>query len=664
MKRRPSRLKEGERLFRNIGFAREAIDEAARTIEIAFSSEEPVERWFGTEILDHSSGAVRLDFLNDGAPLLLDHSTGKQIGVVVRAWVDADRVARAVVRFSKGALAEEIWQDVLDEIRSKISVGYDVHEWNIKQEPGQLEESRAIDWEPLEISFVAIPADRTVGVGRGEDRHRAHMDPEDTTDQNRTDNNGNRQNEPAPDDRRAPEKLTAERRAQIENEARDQELARIRGIEELGNQFDKREMASEFIAAGKSLDEFRAELLTKLQTPVPTNAADLGMDRREVERFSFLRAINHLVEPGNARLRDAAAFEIECSEEARKKAGKDSGAGITIPWDVLRDKKCGIPVGDAMSNPLLAAVAMGRGHAQRVPYINSNWGQRDLTTTGASAVIGTEILSASFIDLLRNASMLLPRATQLFGLTDNVAIPRHTTAATAYWVNEGSGPTESTQAFDQVTASPTTVGGFVDYSRRFLLQSSIDVDGFVQADLARIIGIELDRVGIEGSGSGAEPEGIINVTGIGDVAGGANGSAPTWDDVVDIRTEIAKDNALIGSIAWLLNSVTVGKLMKTKKDTGSGIFVLDDDMRLGGYDVLESNNVPGDLTKGTGTNLSAMVLGNLIDLVYFFWSGIDINIDTSTHSTSGTVRVVALQDTQVKPRHPQSFAAKKDADNS
>ena len=106
-----------------------AVDVGARTVELAFSSEEPAQRWWGFEILSHDPGAVMLERIGDSAPLLLDHDWGGQIGVIERVSIDADRRGRATVRLSKSARAEEVLQDIADGIRKHVSVGYRSTRW-------------------------------------------------------------------------------------------------------------------------------------------------------------------------------------------------------------------------------------------------------------------------------------------------------------------------------------------------------------------------------------------------------------------------------------------------------------------------------------------------------------------------------------------------------
>lgn len=147
------------------------INEENRTVEVAFSSEAEVQRWYGIEVLEHSNGVVHLERLNNGGAVLVDHDRTDQVGVIESARIDSDGVGRAVLRFGKSVRAEEIWQDVIDGIRTHISVGYDVIKYAVIEEDGKPDLIRVMEWLPKEISFVSVPADDTVGVGRSDDEN-------------------------------------------------------------------------------------------------------------------------------------------------------------------------------------------------------------------------------------------------------------------------------------------------------------------------------------------------------------------------------------------------------------------------------------------------------------------------------------------------------------
>ena len=137
-------------------------NEKSDTLEFSFSSEEPVKRYFGDEVLDHDEKSVDLTRLNSGvAPLLFNHDQDIVLGVVQRAWLQ-DRKGRAEIRWADNPKAKEVRADVENQIMRGISVGYTINK--AKQE-GEI--TRAISWIPHELSVVSIPADfKSIGIGR------------------------------------------------------------------------------------------------------------------------------------------------------------------------------------------------------------------------------------------------------------------------------------------------------------------------------------------------------------------------------------------------------------------------------------------------------------------------------------------------------------------
>jgi hypothetical protein len=122
-------------LHRCVDVTREDINQETRTVRIAVSSELPVRRWFGYEILDHNPSSVNLSRLANRAALLLEHDRERQIGVVERTWMQ-DKRLRAEVRFSRNPEADDVFKDIVDGIRGKISVGYRVHKAVLEKTEG------------------------------------------------------------------------------------------------------------------------------------------------------------------------------------------------------------------------------------------------------------------------------------------------------------------------------------------------------------------------------------------------------------------------------------------------------------------------------------------------------------------------------------------------
>lgn len=572
-----------------------------RTFEFSFSSEFPVDRSFGQEVLSHDSGAMDASRLNGSAPLLFNHDMDRVIGVVERGYTDEKKkrgVAR--VRFSQNNFAQEVLNDVRDGILNSVSVGYRINEM---EERGS--QFVATNWSPYEISVVASPADTTVGFGRSlvdESNLSAGRAIAQPAAQVAPQNHANAMTT-------TPDELEVVR-AEAEKSALSKERARVAAIRKLCAEHNLPELGDRAEESGMQIEEVRQYALKELaQKPVETvsNTVQIGLSEKETRQFSFARAINYLANPNDRGAREAAAFEIEASEAAAQKLGRQS-RGITIPVDVMR---------------------------------------RDLnvgTNTAGGNLVQTDLEAGSFIDLLRNQSILdQAGATVLTGLTGNVAIPRQSGAATAYWVAESGSPTESAQTIDQVQMSPKTCGAFTDYSRRLFIQSSIDVENMIRTDLARVIALEIDRVGLYGTGGNSQPLGLKLTNGIGTEDFSAN--TPTFAECVALETDVSGSNALAGAPVYLMNSSMRGGLKTATKDSGSGQFVMEGG-EVNGYRAIVSEQVESN----------DLWFGNFSDLVIGYFSGLDLQVDPYTGSTSGTVRVIALQDVDIAVRHAASFS--------
>jgi len=590
------RLDKSDIVYRTLDLSRASyIDEEKRRVRIGVSSEEPVERDFGMEIISHSEEDIDTSFIGSGrSPLLLDHDMKKQIGVVERYEIDsATKSAKAIVRFGRSELAEEIYQDVRDGIRQNISVGYKINGMERMKEMKDDRPMFRVRTTPLEVSVVSIPADSSseVGVGRSQDKQKQ------TTIKVNT--------------------MTEEVKNEINlDEVREQSVAEAKAefvrnskeIMDLAVRHNRRDLADKAIQDGNSVEEFRGILLDQIATDKPLETPEIGMTKKEVRQFSIMKAINALANPTDRQAQREAEFEFECSEEASKHYGR-TAQGIMLP-----------------------------------PEVMSNWNTRDLNASDDAGLVGQDFRPESFIDALRNASAVMPLATNLNGLQGDVKIPKKTSAASAAFISaEGGASGESEMVIGSVTMSPKTVGVHTDVTRQLMLQSSLDVENLIRDDLAKSMAIAIDDGALEGSGSSGNPTGITNTSGINTVSL-SSAAAPTFAEMVSIETSVAVDNALVGDLAYIINPTNYGTLKTTAKDSGSGLFVAENNM-VNGYPVVISNQL-------TANNY---VFGNFNDLLIGFFGGLDITVDPYSNSTSGTVRIVALQSVDVAVRHAVSF---------
>ncbi len=571
------------------------IDEDTRRVRIAISSEEPVSRSFGMEVLEHSKEAIDLSFLASGrAPLLMDHDPEKQIGVIESVDLDSSaRRLRATVRFGKGALAREAFDDVMDGIRTNISVGYAINKLERKDKDTYVAKS----WMPMEASLVSIPADVTVGVGRS-----SEPSPKPVI---KTDFKENPMSEQTFDI------------AAVEAEARKAAQRNAAQIVELGAKHSRSDLAQKAISEGRSIEEFRGELLDVIGSTRALEEKEIGMSKKEVKRFSLMRAIHALANPTDRRAQEAAAFEFECSRSAAEAYGR-TAQGILLPAEVLR-----------------------------------NW-KRDLNSSDDSALFTDDFRGGDFIDALRNASSVMQAgARMLGGLSGDVKIPKKTTAASAAWVStEGGASSESEMVVGSVSLTPRTLGCFTDITRQLMIQSSLDVEALVRDDLAQSIALAIDLGALAGSGSSGQPTGIKNTNGINVVDFGTGETVPTWAQVIEMETKVREDNALGLGGAYISNATMYGALKAVEKAANTAQFVVGPDGNMNGYNTIVSNQVgAGDLYFG---DFSQLLIG--------MFGGLDIVVDPYTASTSGNVRVVALQSVDVAVRHATAFVLGQDVE--
>ena len=595
-----------ESLQRSFEFDRNKIDEESRTIEIGVSSEEPVMRNFGYEVLGHREEEIDMSFMAQGrSPLLLDHDSTKQIGVVERFGIDKDNKRTvAKVRFSKSRMAQEVFEDVKDGIRQNISVGYQVNKMEKEGEREGIPVYRVQGWTPLEVSAVSIPADqsRLVGFGRSKDVQVKSNKPEEIT----MENTENKTPEVNP------------------NEIREQLAKDNAAILDLAAKHNKRDLGHEAVSAGMSLEQFRGQLLETLANKPLDLPSNVEMNETEQRDYSLLKAVR---EAASGTL---SGLEKEVSDEIASRTGK-SARGFYMPTNI-------------------------------------NFGKRD-QTVGTNSQGGflkpTDHLGDQFIEALYGRLRIGEAGAQVLnGLVGDVAIPKLATATSnSAFVAEGSAPSEGAAVFSQVTMSPKTLAAYVDVSRKLMMQSDPSVEAVLRNDIINTFARKIDEVAIEGGGSN-EPSGIIASSTGNVVAIGTNGGAITYAKVVDMVEAVEVDNAIINdeSTCFLGNPKVTANLRTIAKQSSGveGNFILGEDNKILGYDYKSSTLVPSDLSKGTGSNLSALIFGDFSQLLLGFYSGVDVVVDQSSLSTSGGTRLAFFQDLDVALRHDDAFSVCKD----
>ena len=431
---------------------------------------------------------------------------------------------------------------------------------------------------------------------------------------------------------------TDEARALFNNN--EQEVGKI------GSQIDevRRQIAHQKRQAEEKLEqELEEQRSSEPSTPRaigdPANRGESVSDTKDIHKFSLHRLCQRLA--GGQAL---DGIEAEMAQEGLKEARE---SGFTPQGTIL---------------------------SKRVVSPGKMLNQRDMTATGGTNLqqggMTIETDKGSLIDSLFE-SLVFSRAgaQMLTGLVGNIDLPRIVKGTAPAQKSEQGSADEYSPTTAQLSLSPKRLPSKTQVSKQLLLQSSNrSLDAFLERHINILLRSLIESRTITGNG-GTSPVGILNTAAIGAVVGGTNGAAPDWDDIVELETKVATENADIGNLFYLSNAKVRGKLKRTPKalDTNSdavdSMFILDDRNGgpLNGYDQLWTNNVPSDLTKGGSSGIcSAIIFGNFLDLVMAQWGGVEILVDPFTGAETGTTNIHAAVYYDGGVTRPESFAAMKD----
>lgn len=601
-----------ESFERSFAIQERSIDEKKRTVQVAFSSEIEVERWFGIEILDHAPDSVRLGRLLDGGAVLMDHNRSDQVGVIENVSIDSDRVGRATLRFGRSGRAEEMFNDVLDGIRKHISVGYHIHKYEVTEsEKGSPEIVRVVDWEPIEISFVSIPADPSVGVGRSlsneEDQKMTVKVKKTEAREEQTNEGGELKGGELKTEARAEAQAPATPSIQSNTEqVRAEERARIGNIRSAAASapWDLSDLENQAIREGWSGDKFRSEAFEFARSKPQLDAATSSFEDMQESAgrgFSVSRALAAQISGDWSD----AGFEREVSQELAR-SNTIQGGGLMVPMSVIA--------------------------------------QRDSDMTTAAGLVPTHTEASMFIDTLR-ANTLMGRlgARILSGLDGNVPIPKKTSNGTFSWLGDGASAGDSDVNVGNVTLSAKHIGGAVPMSFQLLRQSSPAAEQMVRADLLAGINLGIDRAAFQGTGVGNQPTGVLNVAGVGTITlADATNKIPTWAEAVQMEGLIDDADALMENLAYVFRSTMASSLKSTPKDAGSGQFVVQGG-ECNGYTAYSTTQVPNNTS----------LFGNFADVIIGTWGVVELIPDRDANS--GQLKIGCHQLADVQVRHAESF---------
>lgn len=354
---------------------------------------------------------------------------------------------------------------------------------------------------------------------------------------------------------------------------------------------------------------------------------------KDVRRFDIGKLLRHMDRGGQGGTLDG--IEAEMIQEGEREARQ---AGVTIRGIAL---------------PEIVTVRQGAE-------------QRDMTVSSDSGTKGGELVATAKQGLagdFYNATVLAQNgALVLTGLQGNVDLPRFSAGTDPAAKTENAAADETDGTIASLSLSPKRLPAFIDLSDQLLAQNSTMLEPFIRRELQSQMRAIQERAFYHGGGTN-EPTGIANTSGIGSVAGGTNGAAPTWDDIVELEADIETLNAAMGTLHYITNSKVKKKLRTTTKVSSTDSKMIWEQMALEGTTPLVTNAVRSDLDKGNSTGVcSAIFYGNTQDFVIAYWGGLMLEmVRDTTGAKAGLRTLVANTYYDAGVLRPKSFTAMLDA---
>ncbi|MBC0946270.1 phage major capsid protein [Escherichia coli] len=616
--------------------------------EIAFSSTQPYQRQFWDEqnqemvvldeILVHTPEAVDLSRLNNNAPLLFNHNFDNHIGVVCNARIDADNVGRALVKFSKhGTLANDIRNKVIEGTMEKISVGYDIKEYQIDYAKGQLIVTK---WAPFEISFVTVPADDSVGLNRslntitvnlGAKRDMTKEQIEEIKEEQES-----AQVEETPVEENKEPKVEETQERQVEENKEDENL-------EDGKDAKHPESVDDDSSTVRETEEVKEE---REAAPVEEEKIEEVAERSEEDELE-IREIARELNIDDEELKRALAIKDMTPEAFRTKALnnlvnaqrnneqiKDSKMEKTFDLNnVIRSLVDGAALGanEAEYSAMAAGAAMQRGRAARggsvfVPAAALRAASEGNTKATLTAVTDEKLLTESYVEMLLPQSVLgRLGVTVLSGLNAPIAVPKMTTSSVDAFgfVDENGAAPESKAEFANVKMAPKTFAGGNPISRQSL-KTVPNIATLITDHINKAVRIKLEQLILSDKDNTRGPKGLVKQL----VDGGrvAKKAAFSYKDFLKEIAALTDAGVPAQAIKFAMSGATAAELESTLKDNGVSGYIIENG-KLAGYDVVTSGVIPAD----------HIVLGDFSGIMIGEWGGLELDMDDTTYRAQSAI---------------------------
>jgi HK97 family phage major capsid protein len=352
-------------------------------------------------------------------------------------------------------------------------------------------------------------------------------------------------------------------------------------------------------------------------------------DEKDLSKYSLRKALLSLTDR-NGRLE---GIELEMNQEAEKEMrafGKSAeGSGLALP-----------------------------------SYLMGRLAKRDITTVTGNGGYTIEDGVVSYVEALREKSLALQLGAGFMGgLTGNFDVPRENATYVPGFKTENAAADESSPTLAKASFAPKRLTGYMDVSKQLLIQSAVAIESYLRNQMLLGHAEALDKAAFNGAGS-AEPVGILNDADVGVISIGTNGGAITKALVAQMIQALEEAKGMTDATRFI-GSPILKKIMKALAlDAGSGLFLWDKDGTVDGISAEVTTHVPKNIVKGTGTALTALILGDLSNTMFGQWGGTEITVDPYTQALTGMVRFVPAQYVDFHVIQPGRFQLIKDITTS
>ncbi|EHH7668529.1 major capsid protein [Salmonella enterica] len=629
-----------------------------RIVELAFSSEAPYSRIYTDqngdpvelkEVLLHGAENVDLSVINDNASLLWNHNFDDHLGVVVAgsARIDADRVGRALVKFSKvGQLANETFEKVKEKSLSKISVGYSVLDGYADFNKGVYYVTR---WQPYEISLVSVPADHTVGISRS--LNTSTDEPANNEEQREVEvETENTEQEQTPVEEQKPE-VVEETRSEEKQEKEEPENEE--SVTDSGNSSDPVEVVEEEKVTQQEelntdTNENEEERTHETETVDVENTEEVEQPfTRSQEDTDEIRAIGKKLNISEDEIQRAIEDKEITVESFKQRAlnitteSKTFTKGKNIMTDTIKNLETrfdlnkavrSIATGKALDGAELeysqeqARIAAQRGRSQRSNsvYIPASALRAGQNVESLAPVTPTDLRQDCFVDMIVEKSILGRLGVRTINATGPVSLPSLSSSNLEAFgfVAEGQSAGEGTLKFAAQPMTLKTFNGVIPVTR----QAAITLP-----NIGAIVGehmIKHSRIALEKAILGATDNANARA-GVAKMLKDANKVKQiewTHKGFLKLVAELTDAGYSESDLAFATRGVVKADLAATLKDAGVPGFMVENDK-------LVNRPIHGSGVIAEDT----MIFGDFSSLTIADFGSLELDCDDTTGRAAGNL---------------------------